>query len=54
MSVSSSHTHATGNKEKQSALMHSSKTGKSFIMPSQSTSITEAKAWCICKKAGVH
>ena len=41
-------------KKNSQRIMHSSKTGKSFIMPSQKYIDYEAKAVWYCKKAGVH
>lgn len=41
-------------KKNSQRIMHSSKTGKSFIMPSQKYIDYEAKAVWNCKKAGVH
>ena len=41
-------------KKNSQRIMHSSKTGKSFIMPSQKYIDYEAEAVWHCKKAGVH
>lgn len=41
-------------KKNSMRIMHSSKTGKPFIMPSQKYIDYEAKAVWYCKKAGVH
>ena len=41
-------------KKNSMRIMHSSKTGKPFIMPSQKYIDYEAEAVWHCKKAGVH
>lgn len=41
-------------KKNSQRIMHSSKTGKSFIMPSKKYIDYEAEAVWHCKKAGVH
>ena len=41
-------------KKNSQRIMHSSKAGKSFIMPSQKYIDYEEKAVWYCKKAGVH